>query len=743
MVPTRLISLLAMCALTVLTVTALTSSAWAQKTGITGPIDMTADADAVLADLLTVLKDDAKRAALIAHLETLQHASNGAADGPQAQSAVPQRMADRTAKGIENTVRGVRRLLNDIGRIRFLVTALDTESRARIGRDGAMLFGVVLVTMLFFTLLYKQLKRIFTIPRISVPASTWHKRSRAFLVQLGVAAGSLSAALLVGYATAYLASGTGGLAPEHVFYLNGFLVVSAFSIALRFAVSGDGRDITFSSLPRSAQAVIFRWVNAVFATSAYTVLTIAPIAQLWTSFVIARSMRSIGVMLAFMLAIAAILRIRRALKDGVASSAGYHVPAAFNAPAGFAGDMATRSAGVWHAIWPWLAALYAVTAFLIAVFRPNDMIDLVWRGTLYSAAALGLVMLGLRCMAHAGTLRLPEASMLERVLPGFSTRINGLLAPVALAAMLGAFASAGILLLEGWGVLNLVAWLSGEIAGWLPRLANAAALFVLLALVWALVASWIDRRLARGLAGESASARTRTLLGLLRNAFTIAVVTVGLMTMLSELGVDIAPLVAGAGVIGLAIGFGAQKLVQDIITGIFIQLENAINEGDVVGVGSVTGGVEKLTIRSVSLRGLDGVLHIIPFSAVDAVSNYTRHFAYHVADIGVGYAEKIPAVKAAMTMAFDRLTEGEHGASILAPLEMHGVVALGDSAVTIRARIKTKPGAQWAVGRAYTEHVKEVLDERGIEIPFPHREIKLPKDLLKSLDLPPKTGEKT
>ena len=216
----------------------------------------------------------------------------------------------------------------------------------------------------------------------------------------------------------------------------------------------------------------------------------------------------------------------------------------------------------------------------------------------------------------------------------------------------------------------------------------------------------------------------------------IALVVFGGLTVLSEIGIDIAPLLAGAGVIGLAIGFGAQKLVQDIITGIFIQLENAINEGDVVTVAGVTGGVEKLTIRSVALRDLAGVYHLIPFSSVDSVSNFMRRFAFHVEVVGIAYDADIDAAEAAMRRAFDTLFAGPLGKDITAPLEWHGLISIGDSAVNLRARIKTKPGQQWAVGRAYTALVKKELDAAGVEIPFPHRELKLPKEMLERLAPP-------
>ena len=192
-----------------------------------------------------------------------------------------------------------------------------------------------------------------------------------------------------------------------------------------------------------------------------------------------------------------------------------------------------------------------------------------------------------------------------------------------------------------------------------------------------------------------------------------------LLLSLSEVGVDIGPLIAGAGVVGLAISFGAQTLVKDIITGAFIQVENAINEGDVVTVAGITGTVEGITVRSVRMRDIDGTTHIIPFSSVDMVSNFMRGFSYHVALIGVAYDTNITHAKDAMLEAFRRLKETDFGPKIIGDFEMHGVTNFGASSIDIRGRIKTVPGDQWGVGRAYNEFVKQVFDERNIEIPFP------------------------
>jgi len=239
--------------------------------------------------------------------------------------------------------------------------------------------------------------------------------------------------------------------------------------------------------------------------------------------------------------------------------------------------------------------------------------------------------------------------------------------------------------------------------------------------VWLGLASLIEHKLNPETGGGVLSARAQTLLTLFRNALAIALITMTTMILLAEIGINIGPLIAGAGVLGLAIGFGSQKLVQDIITGIFIQVENAMNTGDVVTVGGVTGTAEKLSIRSVGIRDLSGTYHIVPFSSVDTVSNYMREFGNHVGEYGIAYRESIDDAIEQLQLAFEDLQASEeHCHKLLAPLTVAGVVALADSSVNIRVVIKTTPGDQWGVGRAYNRLVKLRFDEAGIEIPFPH-----------------------
>jgi small-conductance mechanosensitive channel len=268
-------------------------------------------------------------------------------------------------------------------------------------------------------------------------------------------------------------------------------------------------------------------------------------------------------------------------------------------------------------------------------------------------------------------------------------------------------------------------WLESQIGlAVTAAIVSVSVILIVAFAIWLGLTSFVDYKLNPEF-GAVATSRETTLLTLLRNAATIALIIVTLMFVLSEIGLNIGPLLASAGVLGLAIGFGAQKMVQDIITGVFIQFENAINVGDVITVGGTTGTVEKLSVRSVSLRDLQGTFHMIPFSTVDMVSNYMREFSYFVCDMGIAYREDVDEAKQAMFDAFAMMIENEPdtAAAIMGELEWFGLNSFGDSAVVLRARIKTVPGKQWGTGRVYNGYLKKVFDARGIEIPFPQQTI--------------------
>ncbi len=225
-------------------------------------------------------------------------------------------------------------------------------------------------------------------------------------------------------------------------------------------------------------------------------------------------------------------------------------------------------------------------------------------------------------------------------------------------------------------------------------------------------------------AEKKISTRKLTLLPLLRNIIRIALVLIAGMIVLTQLGINIGPLLAGAGVIGLAIGFGAQTLVRDIITGAFLLMEDSIAVGDWVEAGGHAGEVEKLTVRTVTLRDLSGTVHVVPFGDVTSVTNYNREYGYAMIDAGVAYRENYGhVVQALQDVALELRQDEIWGPDIIGDLEVFGLNNISDSAVEIRVRMKTRPLRQFAVRRAFLERMKQTFDERGIEIPFPHRTI--------------------
>jgi small-conductance mechanosensitive channel len=229
-----------------------------------------------------------------------------------------------------------------------------------------------------------------------------------------------------------------------------------------------------------------------------------------------------------------------------------------------------------------------------------------------------------------------------------------------------------------------------------------------------LVERYLQRR--QGQWHDSArSARVRTLLPLLRNAFRVLLFVMVALIVLSELGINIAPLLAGAGVVGLAIGFGAQTLVKDVITGIFILAEDTVAVGDVVDLGGHIGVVEAMTLRSIRLRDHTGAVHTIPFSAVSTVMNMTRDFGYAVFDIGIAYSEDLDRVIDLLRKLGDEMRQDKAFArDIREPIEVMGINRFADNAVIIRARLKTGPGKQWNVEREFNRRLKRLFEEHGI-----------------------------
>jgi len=234
----------------------------------------------------------------------------------------------------------------------------------------------------------------------------------------------------------------------------------------------------------------------------------------------------------------------------------------------------------------------------------------------------------------------------------------------------------------------------------------------------------LEKSAEKGEPPSESEKRIETIVRLVRQAALLALwLTVGLV-ILKELGVEVGPIIASAGIVGLAVGFGAQNLVRDIISGFFIILENQIRVGDVAIINGTGGLVEKINFRTTVLRDLGGVVHIFPNGTIDTLSNLTNGWSANVFEIGVAYKENTDRVIEIMQDVGQAMQEDEtFGRMMLEPPEIFGVDRLADSAVVIKGRIKTKPIRQWDVGREFLRRIKFAFDENNIEIPFPHRTI--------------------
>ncbi|GAB1255503.1 hypothetical protein NBRC116494_00050 [Aurantivibrio plasticivorans] len=226
-----------------------------------------------------------------------------------------------------------------------------------------------------------------------------------------------------------------------------------------------------------------------------------------------------------------------------------------------------------------------------------------------------------------------------------------------------------------------------------------------------------------------AESRIQTLTPIIRNVLLFVLSILGTLIVLSELGIDIVPLMAGAGVVGIAIGFGAQTLVKDFLTGFIVIFEDLMQVGDVVNVGDRFGLVEKITIRKIQLRDLDGTVHTVPFGEVTTVSNLTKEFSYYLFDVGIAYRENVDDVMQCLQEIDEEMrNDDEFKDLMLDPLEVLGVDKFADSAVVIKARVKTRAHDRWKVGREFNRRMKHVFDDRNIEIPFPHQTLYFGED---------------
>jgi moderate conductance mechanosensitive channel len=278
---------------------------------------------------------------------------------------------------------------------------------------------------------------------------------------------------------------------------------------------------------------------------------------------------------------------------------------------------------------------------------------------------------------------------------------------------------------EFWEALlsDVQKWIISELPGLLIIIIALIIGFRILSALLKRTKKILVHRASKSEKGNAAETEKRinTLIGILSGAIKIVLWIIFILILLQKFGVNIGPLLAGAGIIGVAVGFGSQELVRDFLSGFFILLENQIREGDVAVINGTGGLVESIELRTITLRDFSGVIHIFQNGKINTISNMTKGWSAMVFDIGVAYKENVDNVINVMKEVGDDLQkDSEFGSDIIEPIEIFGLDQFADSAVVIKARIKTKPIRQWTIGREYRKRLKIAFDEKNIEIPFPH-----------------------
>lgn len=693
--------------------------------------------------LIEVLRDDARRAELLRALEAVGPATPGTTPAPTPPPAPAEEAllapntlgaqlllgASQRLQALSASVIGAARALTDVPGILAWTANLarDPVTQARVLDASwklALLFGLgLLAEWMTARWLRRWSDRLDSMAPTN--GELWRRLKRLPLVL-----GRFVLDLIPVAAFAVISYGAIGFVqplPTTELVLltanNAFIVLRMVMAFSRMIFSPASSHLRLAPVGDETAAYITVWIRriAVVAITAFAVAEAGLLFGLpWSAY---DAILRIAALVVSLFLIIVVLQNRGAVADALrAPPIGEFEPAPDRARRMMRG-IRDRIAEVWHLIAIlWLLALWGVWALEV-----RDGFERLLRASAATLLILGLAKLADELVRRALRRAFQITPELARRYPGLEARANRYL-PALKGLLTGVIiVIAGLFLLESWG-FEAFAWFgTGQLgARLLASLVSIGLTLVVAVTIWEVANAAIQRyltRLSRD-AQAARSARVRTLLPMLRTLLSATILLFVALNVLTEIGVNVAPLIAGAGVLGLAIGFGSQTLVRDVITGVFLLFEDAVAVGDVVQVGGLSGVVEQLSIRSIKLRAMDGSVHIIPFSAVTTVTNMTRDFSFAVLDISVAYGEDTDKVVEVMkTVAAEIRQDPKFAALMRDDLEVLGVERLGDSGVVIRARIKGEPAARWSIGREFNRRIKQRFDKLGIEIPYPHQKL--------------------
>jgi small conductance mechanosensitive channel len=374
--------------------------------------------------------------------------------------------------------------------------------------------------------------------------------------------------------------------------------------------------------------------------------------------------------------------------------------------------------------WAILAIAYAWAIFIFLIVQYEKGFHYLFQATLGTVITLVALLPALGILGWIFKRFFAINEKVKTRFPGLEEKTNRyiLLLRMVFRSILIIIALGVIAEIWGIPVSTLVASKTGSLV-----ILRAIAILITLGIVMAIIeiSDFLKEYFLKSRGGKKKKAITqkrKTLLPMINTTIKIGAGFIGGLVILDRLGVNTTPILAGAGIVGLAVGFGSQTLVKDLINGLFILFEESVRVGDYADLGKNEGVVEAVGLRTMRLRDVSGNVHVVPNSSVDTVTNMTKEFSRTVIDIGVAYREDVDEVMDILReIGKEMQDDPEYGKNILEPIEIFGLHKFDDSAIVVRARLTTKPLKQWGLKREFNRRVKRVFDERGIEIPFPHR----------------------
>jgi len=682
------------------------SSAFAQAPAAP-PADAAAS-DADIDALIRIIENDETRAALLERLQQSADVEPALPEDAPPDLSIARQLAEYTrsvAEGSSAALQTFTQFFAELQRGFTGTRSADLAAFWTVALNVLMVAAGLIVSFLLLRLAVLWLQR-----RIAkrVEGRRWYARLAGALGATVIDAGSVLVAGTFGYVLALniIGGANGRMGINQSLLLNAFFVVEMSKVVVRALLAPRFASLRLLPLSDDNAAYWSFWLARIISLVGYVFMFVAPVVAANLSTGIAAGIQVLAMATAVIIGIVIVLQNKDAVKQRLGAISERRGNDSL-------GRLLMLIGQYWHVV----AIAYLLALLLVWFTNPDEALPFMLGATVQSiiAVLVGVVVVGFITRFVSVGLHLPDD--IKQRLPLLEARLQAFVPRVLQIVRLFVVAVVLLVIAQAWALFDFAGWIASEGGQQVVGSILSAALIVLICIVlYVVVASWVEYRLNTN-SGKTPTAREKTLLSLFKNAFTVALVVFGTMLALAQIGVNIAPLLAGAGVVGLAIGFGAQKLVQDIITGIFIQFENIMNEGDVVEAAGKSGVVEKLTIRSVTIRDMAGTVHLIPFSSVDQVSNMVRGYSFYVAELEVAYDSDLDAVKQAMRDAFDMLMETDFRNVILDNLDLHGLVAITPTSMTLRARIKTLAGQQWGAGRHYTELVLRLFAERGIETP--------------------------